>query len=142
MSYRNRSTIGGIPAVYVYIALGVAALLVLLLVGRLLTAGVQSYFALGVGLLLTLGNLRELIGAPTGLNRNGALMNVMLGLGLVCFFLGAVLGWMLYIPALVLLIAAVPLALQRSTVYTAYLGAARTLADGVRRTVGARSRMP
>ncbi|MFO7169229.1 MAG: hypothetical protein DIU80_014490 [Chloroflexota bacterium] len=130
-----------IPPIYIYVAVGIAAVLLLSLVGGLLSAGMQAYFALAVGALLILGNLRDLL--PSMVPSPGAaLMNVLLGVALALFFLGSAFGWIWYIPALALLIAALPLALRRAVVYSAYLDAGRTMVDGVRRVVGSRARIP
>jgi hypothetical protein len=130
-----------IPPIYIYLAVGIAAVLLLSLVGGLLSAGMQAYFALAIGALIILGNLRDLL--PGSLpNPSTALMNVLLGAALVLFFLGSAFGWFWYVPALALLIAGVPLALRRATVYTAYIDAGRTVVGGVRRVVGSRSRIP
>ena len=65
-----------IPPIYIYVAVGIAAVLLLSLVGGLLSAGMQAYFALAVGALLILGNLRDLL--PSMVPSPGAaLMNVL-----------------------------------------------------------------
>jgi hypothetical protein len=130
-----------IPSIYIYVAVGIAAVLLLSLVGGLLSAGMQAYFALAVGALLILGNLRDLLPGSMP-NQSSALMNVLLGAALALFFLGSAFGWFWYVPALALLVAGVPLALRRATVYTAYIDAGRSVADGVRRVVGSRTRIP
>jgi hypothetical protein len=137
----NRS-IGGfrIPSIYIYVAVAIVAVIAISLVGGLLSAGMQAYFALGAGVLLLLGNVRELV--SYGQNAGAALMNTLIGGALVLFFLGNAFGWVWYIPALALLLAALPLGLRRAAVYTAYLDAARTMSNTVRRAVGSRSRIP
>lgn len=130
-----------IPSIYIYVAVGIAAVILLSLVGGLLSAGMQAYFAVAVGALLILGNLRDLLPGSVP-NQGAALMNVLLGAALVLFFLGSAYGWFWFVPALALLVAGVPLALRRATVYTAYLDAGRTVLDGVRRVTGSRSRIP
>jgi hypothetical protein len=131
----------GIPPIYIYVAVGIAAVILLSLVGGLLSAGMQAYFALAVGVLLLLGNARDLI--PGALPSQGtALFNALLGAALVLFFLGSAFGWVWYVPALALLLAGLPLAVRRAAVYTAYIDAGRTMVDGVRRVVGSRARMP
>jgi Sec-independent protein secretion pathway component TatC len=101
----------------------------------------QAYFALAVGTLIILGNLRDLLpGTMPG--PSSALMNVLLGVSLVLFFIGSAFGWFWYVPALALALAGIPLAVRRSAVYTAYIGAGRTVVDGVRRVVGSRTRIP
>ena len=142
--YRNASGSGGfgIPPLYLYIGVGILAVIAVSLIGGLLSAGVQAYVAVAAGVLLVLANLRDLIGGRAGTNSGAALMNTMIGVALIFFFLGSAFGWIWYIPALLLLVAAAPLGLRRATVYTAYLDAARGMAMGVRRAVGGRSRLP
>ncbi len=137
--YRNSSGGSGIPAIYLYIGIGILAVIIISVIGGLLSAGVQAYFAVAAGALLVLANLRDLLsGAVAG----AALMNTMVGAALIFFFLGSAFGWIWYIPALLLLIAATPLALRRVDVYTIYLDAARSIAVNLRRAAGGRTRLP
>lgn len=140
--YRTGSGGFGIPPLYLYIGVGILVVIAVSLIGGLLSAGVQAYFAVAAGALLVLANLRDLIGGRASVNNGAALMNTLVGVALIFFFLGSAFGWIWYIPALLLLVAAVPLALRRATVYTAYLDAARGMAMGVRRAVGGRTRLP
>ncbi len=137
--YRNNTGNFGIPPLYIYIGIGIAAIIVVSIIGGLLSAGVQAYFAVAAGILLVLANLRDLL---SGTNSSAALMNTMIGAALIFFFLGSAFGWIWYIPALLLLVAAVPLGLRRADVYTVYLDAARSMATNVRRAVGGRTRLP
>lgn len=138
--YRNNSgSFGGIPPLYIYIGIGIAAIIIVSIIGGLLSAGVQAYFAVAAGILLVLANLRDLL---SGSNSGAALMNTMIGAALIFFFLGSAFGWVWYIPALLLLVAAAPLGLRRADVYTVYLDAARSMATNVRRAVGGRTRLP
>ena len=130
-----------IPSIYIYVAVGIVAVILLALLGGLLSAGMQAYFALAVGALIILGNLRDLLPGSVP-NSSTALMNVLLGAALVLFFVGSAFGGFWYVPALALLLAGIPLALRRAVVYTAYLDAGRTVVDGVRRVVGSRTRIP
>ncbi len=142
--YRSSSGSGGfgIPPLYLYIGIGILAIIAVSLIGGLLSAGVQAYFAVAAGALLVLANLRDLLGGRAGMNSGAALMNTLVGAALIFFFLGSAFGWIWYIPALLLLIAAIPLGLRRAAVYTAYLDAARSMAVGVRRAVSGRTRLP
>ncbi len=137
--YRNNSGGFGIPPLYIYIGIGIAAVIIVSIIGGLLSAGVQAYFAVAAGILLVLANLRDLLG---GTNSGAALMNTMIGAALIFFFLGSAFGWVWYIPALLLLVAAAPLGVRRADVYTVYLDAARSMATNVRRAVGGRTRLP
>jgi hypothetical protein len=137
--YRNNSGSFGIPPLYIYIGIGIAAIIIVSIIGGLLSAGVQAYFAVAAGILLVLANLRDLL---SGTNSGAALMNTMIGAALIFFFLGSAFGWIWYIPALLLLVAAAPLGVRRADVYTVYLDAARSMATNVRRAVGGRTRLP
>ena len=59
-SYRR----GGIPSTYLYIGAVVVVLVAVWLLMGFLRAGIDAYFALVVGILLVLGNLRDLIASP------------------------------------------------------------------------------
>jgi hypothetical protein len=131
-----------IPTLYIYVAIGILAVIVVSLVGGLLSAGVQAYFALAAGILLLLGNVRDLVRPAYGQAAGGALMNTLIGAALALFFLGGAFGWVWYVPALLLLVLALPLGMRRAAVYTAYLDTARTVGDGVRRAVGSKVRLP
>jgi len=137
--YRNSSGGLSIPPIYLYIGIGILAVVIISFIGGLLSAGVQAYFAVAAGALLVLANLRDLL---SGTGSSAALMNTMVGAGLIFFFLGSAFGWVWYIPAVLLLVAATPLALRRADVYNVYLGAARSMAVNVRRAVGGRTRLP
>lgn len=137
--YRNNPGGFGIPPLYIYIGIGIAAIIIVSVIGGLLSAGVQAYFAVAAGILLVLANLRDLL---SGVNSSAALMNTMIGAALIFFFLGSAFGWIWYIPALLLLIAAAPLGLRRADVYQVYIDAARSMAVNVRRAVSGRTRVP
>lgn len=137
--YRNSSGSFGIPPIYLYIGAAIAVIIIVSIIGGLLSAGVQAYFAVAAGILLVLANLRDLL---NGINSSAALMNTMIGAALIFFFLGSAFGWVWYIPALLLLVAATPLGLRRAEMYHVYLDAARSMAVNVRRIVGGRTRLP
>ncbi|MCS6840235.1 MAG: hypothetical protein NZ699_03915 [Roseiflexus sp.] len=137
--YRNNKSSFGIPPLYLYIAIGIAAVIVISIIGGLLSAGVQAYFAVAAGIMLVLANLRDLL---RGVNSGIALMNTMIGAALIFFFLGSAFGWIWYIPALLLLVAAAPLGLRRRDVYNVYVDAARSMAVNIRRAVSGRTRLP
>src|SRR3954452_9173174 len=85
---KTRSRGGGIPPLYLYIGIAILVLLGLWLVAGFFRAGIAEYFALATGVLLVLGNLRDLIANPYPQRSNTALLNTMLGGGLIFFFLG------------------------------------------------------
>jgi hypothetical protein len=137
--YRRRS---GIPPVYLYIGIGALILLGIWLLAGFFRASLESYFALAVGVLLVLGNLRDLIANPMPGRSNVSLMNTLLGGGLIFYWLGnggfPPLGGIWFVPAVLMLLIAAPLMLGRAAVYTAYVGAARKAIGTVRSAVGSR----
>ncbi|MDZ4717883.1 MAG: hypothetical protein SH847_05390 [Roseiflexaceae bacterium] len=140
--YNGNGYLGGrrIPPLYIYIGVGILALLAIWFVGGFIRAGVEGYFTLAAGLLLILGNLRDLISNPYPSRSNTALLNTLIGGGLVTYFLGRggfpPIGWVWYVPAVLLLVIAAPLMLGRASVYASYLGVAKDAASNVRRAVG------
>jgi len=134
----------GIPPLYMYIGVGLLVLLGIWLLLSFFRAGIDGYFALITGVLLVLGNLRDLIANPYPNRSNVSLLNTLLGGGLIFFFLGKggfpPLGSIWYVVALVLMLIAAPLMLGRAAVYTAYLGTARKAIGTVRQAVSNRIR--
>ena len=142
-SYGNGSSRrGGIPSTYLYIGIGILVLLGIWLLLSFFRVGIDGYFALAAGVLLVLGNLRDLIANPYAQRGNVSLLNTLIGGGLIFFFLGKgnfpPLGAIWYVPALILMLIAAPLMLGRAAVYTAYVGAARKAIGTVRSAVGSR----
>lgn len=131
----GRKTPFGIRPLYLYIAIGVLALIALWFISGLLTAGITAYFSLAAGVLLVLGNLRDVIMNPVLQKGNTGLLNTLIGVGLILFFVGSAFGALWFIPAMLLLLLAAPLMLGRSEVYATYMLAARNTADTVRRTI-------
>jgi hypothetical protein len=78
--YRNSSGGLSIPPIYLYIGIGILAVIIISVIGGLLSAGVQAYFAVAAGALLVLANLRDLL---SGAGSSAALMNTMVGAGLI-----------------------------------------------------------
>ena len=131
----GRKTPFGIRPLYLYIGIGVLALIALWFISGLLTAGITAYFSLAAGVLLVLGNLRDVIMNPVLQKGNTGLLNTLIGVGLILFFVGSAFGALWFIPAILLLLLAAPLMLGRSEVYSTYMLAARNTADTVRRTI-------
>ncbi|HNP85721.1 MAG: hypothetical protein JST60_09890 [Chloroflexi bacterium SZAS-1] len=137
--YRRRT---GVPSLYLYIAIGVLVLFGIWALLSFFRVGIDGYFALVAGILLVLGNLRDLIANPSMQRSNVSLLNTLIGGGLIFFFLGKggfppfMAGW--YIPAIVLMLIAAPLMLGRAVVYTAYLNTARRAIGTVKGLVGSR----
>ena len=134
--YRRGS---GIPPAYLYIGVGIVLLIGIWLLYGFLRAGIDAYFALIVGVLLVLGNLRDLIASTLQGRSQVSLMNTLLGASLVFFFLGrGPLGLAGYLPAIILMLIAAPLMLGRAVVYTAYVNTARRAIGTVKSAVGSR----
>lgn len=131
------TSVGGfrVKPIYLYIAGVIAVLVVLYFVMRFFSAGLLAHYGAFAGLLLLIGNLRELIGASSAQRGSTALLNVLIGAGLICAWLVNFFGALLWIPALVLIGIAAPLILGQANVYRGYITAARGAADTVRRTL-------
>jgi hypothetical protein len=144
--YSNGTTgrVSALPPLYLYIGIGVLVLFGIWLLSSFFRAGIEGYFTLIAGILLVLGNLRDLIANPYAQRSNIALLNTLIGGGLIFYFLGRggfpPLGWIWYVPAVLLLLGAAPLMIGRASVYGVYLGAARNVVGGIRRAVGSRPR--
>jgi hypothetical protein len=137
----SRFTSGrNIPPLYLYIGIGLIALVAIWFVSSFFRAGIEGYFTLAAGILLILGNLRELIANPYPSRTNMALLNTMIGGGLVTYFLGRggfpPFGGAWYVAAIALLVLAAPLMIGNTAVYSRYIGVARDGVDRARRAVG------
>ncbi len=127
-----------IKPMYLYIGIGLLALIAILFVIQFLRTSFVMHYGLAAGLLLLLANLREYIGRPYGQIKQTALLNSLIGGGLVFAWLTQFLGWLLWVPALGLLLAAAPLALGRASIYNSYIQTVRGAAENVRRTLNRR----
>lgn len=129
--------VGGwrIKPIYLYIAALIAVVVAIFFVLRFLNTSMVMHFGAYAGVLLLIANVRELIGSGYGERGSTALLNTMVGGGLLCAWLAQFLGPLLWIPALVLVVIATPLIFGRASVYRGYIGAARGAADTVRRTL-------
>jgi hypothetical protein len=134
---RSYVQVGGwrIRPVYLYVAATIAVLAAIFVTMRFLNTSLVMHFGAYAGVLLLIGNLRELIGNTYGERGSTALLNVMVGGGLICAWLAQFFGPLLWIPALLLVVIATPLILGRASVYKGYISAARGAADSVRRTL-------
>lgn len=128
--------IGGVPIkpVYLYIVGALVLVAAIYFVMRFLNTSLVMHFSAFAGVLLLIANLRELLGNSYGQRGSTALLNVLVGGGLIFAWLTQFLGALLWIPALILIGVATPLIFGRAGVYTAYLDTARSLAGNVRRT--------
>ena len=144
--YSNGSSgrFSAVPPLYLYIGIGLVVLLGIWLLSSFFRAGIEGYFTLVAGVLLVLGNLRDLLANPYAQRSNIALLNTLIGGGLIFYFLGRggfpPLGGLWYAPAVLMMLIAAPLMIGRASVYSVYLGAARNVVGGIRRVVGSRTR--
>jgi hypothetical protein len=130
-----------IPQRYVTIAIVVALVIGVLLVYQLLTAGLQAYLALIAGAMLLIGNAPELVRSIQRREIGLAMLNSLVGGGLIAYFLGEVTLTVLFWPLSILLLAlAVPLTVNRAGIAGAYLQTLRQLAGQARLLMRWRSR--
>lgn len=128
--------IGGYPIKSIYViifGLIVLGLLIYLLL-RFFNIGLTMHFSAFAGVLLLIANLRELLG--TGYTQRGstALLNTLVGGGLICAWLAQFFVFF-WLPALLAVGVATPLVLNRSGVYATYLTTAQQAVERVRRTL-------
>lgn len=117
--------------IYIFAIIGV--LVAIYLLYGLLTAGFQAYIALVAGIMLLIGNLPELMRTLQQRFLGTSMFNTLIGLALISYFLGSVaLGIVFYPLALLLLIAALPLVLNRAAATRVYLNGARNVASQAR----------
>ena len=137
----NQSGRFRIPQRYLYIAAAVGLLVGMLLIYRLLTAGLQSYLALIAGVMLVLGNMPEFFRSVQRRELGVPMLNMLVGFALVAFFVGSLLLKVVFWPlAIVLLALALPLTIGRARVAGVYMGALRTLFLQARQLTRFRSR--
>jgi hypothetical protein len=130
-----------IPQRWIYIAAAFGLLVGMVLVYRLLTAGLQSYVAVIAGVMLLIGNAPELVRSLQRREIGLAMLNTLVGGSLVCFFLGTLIAKIVFWPLAILMLAlALPLTINRAGVASAYLQGARQLFGQARQVARLRSR--
>jgi hypothetical protein len=144
--YRSRNTyatsgnlrVAGfeIKPLYLYIGAGIIFLVILYFLVNILRAAGVLHFGLVSGVLLLLANVRELIGRSYGQHKNTALLNCLIGGGLLSAWLGEIVGLVFWLPAIALLVISIPLAVGRASVYSAYMNTARAAMGNLRRAAG------
>lgn len=135
MNGRNRNQ----NLIYIFALVGV--LVAIYFLYGLLTAGVQAYVALIAGVMLLIGNLPELVRTLQQRLMGTAMFNTLIGLALISYFLGSAWAtWIFYPLTIVLLLAALPLAINRAGATRAYLNTARNVAGQVRGLLRMRQR--
>ncbi len=125
--------------IYIFALIGVVV--AILIVYRLLTAGLQAYLALIAGSMLLIGNISDLTRTLQRRQLGVAMLNTLVGLALICYFLGVLIVPVLFWPlSIVLLVAALPLTISRAGAAQAYLRGAQTLAIQARHLLRLRER--
>ena len=131
-----------IPQRYIIIAAVVGLLVGIFLVYQLLTAGVQAYLAIIAGVMLLIGNAPELIRSLQRREIGLAMLNTLVGLALVLYFVGRIFAAFIFWPlTALLLVLAVPLVFNRAAMAGAYLNGLRQLFGQARYLMRGRSRM-
>ncbi|WP_322510811.1 hypothetical protein [Chloroflexus sp.] len=128
--------IGGYPVKSIYViifGLLVFGLVVYFLL-RFFNIGLTMHFSAFAGVLLLIANLRELMGMGYTQRGSTALLNTLVGAGLICAWLAQFFVFF-WLPALLAVGVATPLVLNRSGVYAAYLTTAQQAVERVRRTL-------
>lgn len=131
------TTIGGfrIKPIYLYAAGILAVVVAIYFVMRFFSTSLVMHFGAFSGALLIIANLRELIGMSYTQRGSTALLNLLVGGGLLFAWLTQFFGALLWLPALLFVGIATPLIFGRATVYKAYITTAQGAYEGIRRTV-------
>lgn len=135
LNMNNTISVGGMRmrSIYVYAALAVVALIVVYMLINFVQTSLVMHYSLVAGALLLVTNLRELLGNTFAQRSSTALLNCLIAGGLVCAWASQILSSFLWIPAIILIVIAAPLAFGRATVYSTYVSVARNTVGGVMR---------
>src|SRR5688572_32764738 len=100
----NYTRIGGYPIkpLYLYIGLGIVALVAIYFVLNLFNTSFVMHFGAYAGLLLLIANVRELFGNSYGQKGSTALLNVLIGGALLLAWLSQIVTGLLWVPAIIL----------------------------------------
>lgn len=134
----NRSSSNKVVVIAVVVAL-VFALGLLMFLFNIVANFVQAFIPLVVGSLLLIGNRSQLKQLIFSRQASTGMLNVLLGLSLICFGLGEAFfsgNWLrmiFYVPGFALVLAAIPAALNRPSIYTTYRSWGSKVADLGRR---------
>lgn len=132
------TSVGGmrIRSVYLYAAIAVVGVLLLYFLINFVQASLVMHFSAFAGVLLLVTNLRELLGSSFAQRSSTSLLNCMIGGALICAWLTQIVSVFMWIPALVLIGIAAPLAFGRASVYATYMSVARNAVGSAMRSVG------
>lgn len=135
LNMNNTISVGGMRmrSIYVYAALAVVALIVVYMLINFVQTSLVMHYSLVAGALLLVTNLRELLGNTYAQRSSTALLNCLIAGGLVFAWASQILSSFLWIPAIILIVIAAPLAFGRATVYSTYVSVARNTVGGVMR---------
>ncbi len=121
-----------------YLILGSGLLIFLFVlhaVTKIVNTSLLIHFGCFAGALLLLANLREVLGNSFSPRQNTALLNSLVGGALVGAWLSQVIGLLFWIPAVILLGIATPLAFGSAPAYKVYLQQAQKSAIRVVQSV-------
>lgn len=118
-----------------YLAIGGAILLAVWMIFQFFNVSLALHYSVAAGVVLLLINARDLLTNQTVNQRSSAMANLLIAGGLIFAWVSQFFGALFWIPALLLLLAALPLAVGRTQTYRAYLNTARGVYEQARRTV-------
>jgi hypothetical protein len=135
LNMNNTISVGGMRmrSIYVYAALAVVAIIVIYMLINFVQTSLVMHYSVVAGALLLVTNLRELIGNTFAQRSSTALLNCLIAGGLVCAWASQILSSFMWIPAIILIAIAAPLAFGRASVYSTYVSVARNTVGGVMR---------
>lgn len=126
---------------YVWIFAIFGLLVGVYLVYRLLTAGLQAYLALIAGIMILIGNAPELWRALQRREFGLAMLNTLVGLALIGYFIGTIMFPFIFYPiAIIALGLALPLTLNRANIAASYMRGLQQLFGHARQLARWRSR--
>jgi hypothetical protein len=137
-----------IKPLYLWITLAVVLLVAVYLLSQILNTSLIIHFGMVSGLLLLWANGRSFlqqVRTPANVytytpqpqaEKGTILLNLLVGIGLVSAWFSQVISVLFWMPALVLLIAAFPLASGKSRFYDTYARMAQQTVQTVQRAIG------
>ncbi|GAC1550400.1 MAG: hypothetical protein NVS4B8_11310 [Herpetosiphon sp.] len=132
MKTRN---IGRLP---LYVAIAVGMLIAALLTYGFIHAVTQASVALISGIILLIGNAPEVAQLAQQRRMGLGLLNSLVGVALICFFMTRWLGFVFYIPLIAALLFSVPLAFNRVAAVQRYSAAGRAALAHLRQLIMSR----
>ncbi len=144
--YGNMFTIGSfrVKPLYAYIGMGVLALVAAFLLVRFMNTSLVMHFGMLAGVLLLIANVRACIGKKQYISpyaqtdtdhKSNAFMNCLIGGALIFAWLSQVLAGLFWLPAVVLVGGAAPLALGHTSFYARYMHIGNQIVTHVRKAI-------